>query len=140
VLGYERATGRPEVFLCEGVFDYLTAVAWGLPAFSPCGTALPADRLGFLARAHAVYGVLDADAAGRDAAERFRAQLGARFVPLRLPAGADLNDLGRRLDGRQAFAVALGQARAGRVPVTQGASVPPLLAVARAKEHARVAG
>src|SRR5206468_131562 len=42
VLGLEHAAEQPEAFLCEGVFDYLTARVWGLPAFSPCGTALPA--------------------------------------------------------------------------------------------------
>jgi DNA primase len=103
VLGFERAAGRREVFLCEGVFDYLTAVAWRLAAFSPCGTSLPAERLGFLARARIVYGVLDADDSGRRAAERFGAQLGERFQPLRLPDGCDLNDLAQRPDGRATF-------------------------------------
>jgi DNA primase len=103
VLGFERAAGQREVFLCEGVFDYLTAVAWRLPACSPCGTALPAERLGFLAGARAVYGVLDGDDAGRAGAGRFGAQLGERFRPLRLPDGCDLNDLGRRPQGRALF-------------------------------------
>ncbi|GIW07533.1 MAG: hypothetical protein KatS3mg060_2338 [Dehalococcoidia bacterium] len=111
VLGYERVAGRREAFLAEGVFDYLTAVAWGLPAFSPCGTALPPERLGFLARATVVYGVLDGDDAGREAAERFGAQLGERFRPLPLPEGCDLNDLGRRPDGRATFFRLLAAAR-----------------------------
>jgi DNA primase len=111
VLGYERASGQREVFLCEGVFDYLTAVGWRLPAFSPCGTSLPTDRLGFLARARAVYGVLDGDPAGRAAAGRFAAQLGQRFVPLRLPPGRDLNDLGQWPDGRTTFHALLERAR-----------------------------
>ncbi|MDP9349389.1 MAG: CHC2 zinc finger domain-containing protein, partial [Gemmatimonadota bacterium] len=34
VLGLERAAGREEAYLCEGVIDWLTAVAWKLPAFS----------------------------------------------------------------------------------------------------------
>ena len=56
----------------RGVFDYLTAIAWRLPAFSPCGTAIPAERLGFLARARVVYGVLDGGPgrSGRDRALR----------------------------------------------------------------------
>ena len=103
VLGLERAAGRREAFLCEGVFDYLTAVGWGLPAFSPCGTHLPAERLGFIARAKVVYGVLDGDDAGQAAAARFGEQLGERWRPLRLPDGCDLNDLGRRPGGRQDF-------------------------------------
>jgi len=101
-------------FLVEGVFDYLTASAWRLAAFSPCGTHLPADRLGFLARAEVIYGVLDGDAAGEAAGQRFRQQLGPRFRPLRLPDGCDLNDLARRPDGRQVFFHLLAQARYGR--------------------------
>ena len=46
ILGFERAAGRREVYLTEGVFDWLTAVSWHLPAFSTCGTDFPPDRLG----------------------------------------------------------------------------------------------
>jgi DNA primase len=122
VLGYERASGQREVFLCEGVFDYLTAVGWRLPAFSPCGTSLPIDRLGFLARTRTVYGALDGDPAGRVAAGRFAAQLGRRFVPLRLPAGRDLNDLGQRPDGRATFYALLERARRVERERSAGAS------------------
>lgn len=111
VLGFERAAGQREAFLCEGVFDYLTAVAWKLPAFSPCGTHLPTERLGFLARASAVYGVMDGDAAGRAASERFAEQIGRRFRPLQLPDGCDLNDMGQRPDGARAFFRLLSAAR-----------------------------
>lgn len=111
VLGFERAAGLREAFLCEGVFDYLTAVSWKLPAFSPCGTHLPAERLGFLARARAVYGALDADDAGRSAAQRFAEQLGDRFKPLSLPEGCDLNDLSRRPEGQGEFFQLLVAAR-----------------------------
>ena len=89
-LGGERPssvrTGRrpEEAILCEGVFDYLTAVSWGLPAPGPCGTHIPGDRLGFLARAERVFGVFD-DAAGDEAATRFGVDLGNRWRPLRLP-------------------------------------------------------
>ncbi len=103
ILGYERAAGRRAAFLCEGVFDYLTAVAWRLPAFSPCGTHLPSERLGFLARAEVVYGVFDADTAGEQASARTADLLGSRWRPIPLPAGCDLNDLGRRPDGRALF-------------------------------------
>ena len=61
--------GHAEVLMCEGVFDFLTALAWDHPAFSTCGTYLPADRLGFLARASVVYAVFDPDAAGRSGDE-----------------------------------------------------------------------
>ena len=111
VLGFERAVGRKEAILCEGVFDYLTAVSWGLPAFSPCGTHIPGDRLGFLARAERVFGVFDGDAAGDEAATRFGLDLGDRWRPLRLPDGTDLNDLGRRPHGRDWFFRLLSAAR-----------------------------
>jgi len=103
VLGLQRVVGRREAYLCEGVFDYLMAVSWGLPAFSPCGTHLPAERLGFLVRAEVVYGILDGDEAGRAAAERFGQLLSDRWRPIRLPEGQDLNDLGRRPGGRAEF-------------------------------------
>ena len=111
VLGFERASGQPVAFLCEGVFDFLTAVGWRLPAFSPCGTHLPPERLGFLTRARAVYGVLDGDPAGQAAAERWGTALGRPWRPLRLPAGLDLNDLGRRPGGRAEFFRLLAEAR-----------------------------
>jgi DNA primase len=111
ILGFERAVGRKEAILCEGVFDYLTAVSWGLPAFSPCGTHIPGDRLGFLARAERVFGVFDGDAAGDEAAARFGAELGSRWRPLRLPDGTDLNDLGLRPHGRDWFFRLLSAAR-----------------------------
>src|SRR5207302_2545301 len=82
ILGFERAAGQREVFLVEGAFDWLTAVSWNLPAFSTCGTDFPADRLGWLARARVIFGVLDADRGGREAAERFGSVLGRRWVPL----------------------------------------------------------
>src|ERR687886_58700 len=103
ILGLERAAGRREVYLVEGVFDWLTAVSWGLPAFSTCGTGFPSNRLGWLARARVIFGVLDADRGGREGAERFGEILRGRWRPLALPEGLDLNDLGRRPDGRRLF-------------------------------------
>ena len=120
VLGYARVAGQREAFLCEGVFDYLTAVSWKLPVFSPCGTHLPADRLGFLARARVVYGVLDGDAAGQEASARFAEQLGPRWRPLTLPPGLDLNDLGRRPNGRAEFFQLLHAARVVRAKEADG--------------------
>jgi len=114
VLGFERAAGQREVFLIEGAFDWLTAVSWNLPAFSTCGTDFPPDRLGWLARARLIFGVLDADRAGREAAERFGVALGRRWLPVELPRGSDLNDLGRQPGGRALFFRLVGDARQQR--------------------------
>jgi DNA primase len=123
MLGLERVVGQREVFLVEGVFDWLTAVSWRLPACSPCGTHLPADRLGFLAHAATIWGVFDADAAGREATARFGELLGERWRPLHLPAGCDLADLGQRPDGRATFFKLLAAAReAARAASDRGES------------------
>jgi DNA primase catalytic core len=111
VLGFERAAGRREVYLIEGAVDWLTAVSWHLPAFSTCGTDFPSDRLGWLARARVIFGVLDADRAGRAASEHFEAVLGQRWLPISLPEGNDLNDLGCRPGGRAQFFRLVADAR-----------------------------
>lgn len=103
ILGYARAVGRREAFLCEGPFEYLTAVNWNLAAFSPCGTHLPVDRLGFLARVQTVYGVFDGDAAGQAASARAVEHFGERWQGLALPPGMDLNDLALQPGGRATF-------------------------------------
>ncbi len=66
LLGYHDARGHPSVFVAEGLFDYLTLAAWGLPAVGLCG-AQPGARLGreiarALARFRRVFLVLDDDA------------------------------------------------------------------------------
>lgn len=112
VLGLERVAGRSEVFVTEGVFDWLTAVAWDLPACAVCGTSIPAERLGFLASAERITGVFDGDAAGRAADAAFAATFGPRWRSVSLPDGLDLNDLGRRPRGRETFFRRLAACRA----------------------------
>src|SRR5690606_26648389 len=101
VLGYERGRGRPRGFVAEGPVDYLTGVGWSLPACALQGTRVQAERLGFLQRARRVLIVFDNDEPGREAACELAARLGDRARIVELPEGVkDLNDLGRRPDGR----------------------------------------
>ncbi|MHB8618642.1 MAG: CHC2 zinc finger domain-containing protein [Chloroflexota bacterium] len=110
LLGYERVRSEHQVFVTEGIFDYLTVVEWGLPICAIGGTYLPAERLESLAGAEIVLGVLDSDMAGKLAAERLADMLGPRLRQLRLPEGSDLNDLGRMPRGRQRFFALTGKA------------------------------
>jgi len=110
LLGQERAAGQRELILCEGVFDYLSAVSWGLPAVALCGTSFPANRLGALDAAEAIYGVFDPDAGGQQASQYFAELLGPRFHPVRLPDALDLNDLACTAGGRAQFFESLAKA------------------------------
>ncbi len=104
VLGYEAVRGRPRVFVTEGAFDYLTGVSWGLAICALLGTQVRAERLAFLQRARRVLIVFDNDGAGREAASDLARRLGQRARVVVLPEGVkDLNDLGRRPDGRAIF-------------------------------------
>lgn len=104
LLGYEGVRGRPRVFLTEGPFDWLTLLGWGLPACALLGTQPGERTLRLLDRAQAVVLVLDGDAPGREAAAQLAQDLGARASVLTLPAGVkDVNELGRRPDGRETF-------------------------------------
>jgi DNA primase len=111
LLGLERASGQTEAFLVEGAFGYLVAVGWGLPAFSPCGTWVPAHKLGFLARARTVWGLLDPDPAGREAAARCAELLGRRWRPLWLPGGREIDALAAEEHGARTFFRFLAAAR-----------------------------
>jgi len=114
ILGYERVRGRPRVFVTEGAFDYLTAVSWGLPVCALLGTQVRAERLAFLQRSRRVLIVFDNDQPGRESAADLARRLGARAHIVGLPEGVkDLNDLGRRPDGRAEFFRLLKEAERG---------------------------
>jgi len=114
LLGLRRVQG-PAVIVTEGLFDWLTAAAWGLPSVALLGTRCNGGTVGQLARFHRVYIALDADGPGRRASARLASALGARAIVVRLPQGAhDLNELGCGRDGRGAFLRSLNKARARR--------------------------
>jgi DNA primase len=110
VLGQQWAARRPVVYACEGVFDWLAALAHHLPAWCPCGTHVSATALGFLARTRRVYGIFDGDAAGRAASARLGQLLGRRYRAVALPEGSDLNDLLQRPAGLAEFRALLAAA------------------------------
>jgi hypothetical protein len=107
LLGYERVKDQPEIFVCEGPFDWLTALQWGLPACTPCGTYVPPEQLSLIAQA-TLYGVLDGDDAGDTGHERLARDLNGRYRPVYLPRGMDLNQLGQLPDGRERFLGLMG--------------------------------
>ena len=114
VLGYEAVRGRPRVFVTEGAFDYLTGVSWGLAICALLGTQVKAQRLAFLQRAQRVFIVFDNDEPGREAASNLARRLGQRARVVALPDGVkDLNDLGRRPNGRATFFGLLKEAEPG---------------------------
>ena len=73
--------GAAKPFLIEGVFDWLTAVRLASAGLLYLRYGPARDRLGWLAGARVVYGVLDGDAAGRAGAARFAEALGPRWRP-----------------------------------------------------------
>ncbi len=116
LLGLEQIAGRAAVVGTEGVFDWLTLVGWGLPAFATIGTALPAKAVEELAAARAIYLAFDRDRPGRAAARALAGRLGGRVRLVTLPQGIkDVNELGQLPDGAARFRACLRQAaRAGQ--------------------------
>jgi DNA primase len=126
ILGYERVRGRPRVFVTEGAFDYLTGVSWGLAICALLGTQVRAERLTFLQRSRRVLIVFDNDEPGRESGADLARRLGARAHIVGLPEGVkDLNDLGRRPDGRAAFFRLVKEAERG-APQSQAEDEDPV--------------
>lgn len=114
-LAQARQVGLEAVVVVEGPFDWLTAAEWSIPAVALLGTHAPRAGVAALAGFATVYLALDADAPGQRATRELAKRLGARAVPVTLPAGVhDLNELGQHRDGRDAFLRALARARKGK--------------------------
>jgi DNA primase len=119
LLGYEWIRGRERVIVTEGPFDWLSALAWGLPACALLGTHPGARPLRLLGRIPSLLLVLDNDTAGVPAAESLSHAIGDRARVLRLPDRIkDLNELARQEDGRERFLELIADAEDG------GADVP----------------
>lgn len=107
ILGLRTVQGD-NVVVVEGPFDLLTARAWGLPAVALLGTRVSHGVVDALRSFRRVYTALDADPAGEQATRALAEAMGARLIAVPLPDGVgDVNDLGRRPDGRSRFLAAL---------------------------------
>ncbi len=121
LLGWAEARGRRAIVVTEGVVDRLVLSGWGFPAVALAGTHARPEIVGALARFPRIHLLLDADPAGRAASAALRAALGARAVPIPLPAGVkDVAELAPRPDGRAILARAIAEGTA-RPPVTPAA-------------------
>jgi DNA primase len=107
LLGLERVTGHAAVIGTEGVFDWLTLLGWGLPAFATVGTALsPSAReeLSALPSVRTIYLAFDRDPPGWEAARQLATRLRRRVLVVELPPGVkDVNELARHPDGEARF-------------------------------------
>lgn len=114
LLGLEQArlVGTEAVVVVEGPFDWLTLCEWGVPGVALLGTHASHEALQALAGFRSVCLALDADAPGQRATDAIGERLGSRARRVPLPRGAhDLNELGQRRGGRDAFLAALAAAR-----------------------------
>lgn len=100
LLGWEFAASHRNVWIVEGVFDYLTLRSWGIPALALVGTRARAETLNALGRFTRVYLALDNDPAGREATAHLVDHLGSRAIPVALPDVKDVAELAVRRNGR----------------------------------------
>jgi DNA primase len=103
LLGWEAAASARQVWLTEGVFDWLTLSCWGFPALALVGTHARPATLRALERFDRVWLVLDNDQAGREATAHLRRVLGSRATAMTLPGVKDVAELAPQPDGRACF-------------------------------------
>jgi len=110
LLGWELAKDSPEVFVVEGVFDWLTLLSWGYSALALVGTRARLEVLNALAGFDRIYVVLDTDQAGLVAAEDLVQRIGRRTVLVTLQGVKDVAELAMLPDGPSRFGWSLRQA------------------------------
>ena len=110
LLGWEAAKDSQEVFVVEGVFDWLALLKWGYPALALVGTHARPEVLRALAGFERVYVVLDTDQAGRLAVEELVRGIGGRAVSITLQGVKDVAELAPLPDGSGRFGWVLRQA------------------------------
>ena len=99
------------VVVAEGLFDWLSLSAWGIPACSGLGTHGVPSVAAALRGVPQVFAAFDADDAGREAASHLTALLGRRAAIVALPTGiGDVGELAALPKGRVVFLRLLRQA------------------------------
>jgi DNA primase len=84
LLGWDQASrDRRGVCVVEGPLDLLALQQWGVPGLALCGTGLTPTTLHLLGQWERLYSVLDADAAGQEAATRRLEAFGSRVIAMR---------------------------------------------------------
>lgn len=114
LLGWDTARDSPEVFVVEGVFDWLTLLSWGYPTVALVGTYVRPTVLNALSRFERVFLVLDNDQPGREAARDVAQALGKQATVVRLPEVKDVAELAIVPEGRHVFSHAVGQSDIAR--------------------------
>jgi DNA primase len=109
LLGWDTAMNTREIFVVEGVFDWLTLLGWSYPALALVGTHIRVDALKALTRFERIYLVLDNDRAGQTAAVTLASTLGSRAVIVNLPRVKDVAELATVPEGRDIFSRAISQ-------------------------------
>ncbi len=104
LLGWEAAKDSREVFVVEGVFDWLTLLHWGYPSVALIGTHARPEVVEMLTAFERVYITLDSDEAGQAAAETLAQVMGRRVVIVSLPRVKDVAELATVPDGLRIFA------------------------------------
>ena len=102
VLGLARiGPAPPFVILTEGVFDWLTLMAWGYPASAALGTQGMDKVAANLRGCPRVFLAFDNDGAGRAATDGLKELLGRRAAVVNLPQGvADVGELATLTHGQ----------------------------------------
>lgn len=109
LLGWEPARDSAEVFLVEGVFDWLTLLKWGYPALALVGIHVRPAALEALGRFQRIFLLLDNDKAGQAAGADLAKALGSKAVVIRLPGVKDVAELGIGPEGPRIFAQTIAQ-------------------------------
>jgi DNA primase len=108
--GVDSTRNHNEVTVCEGIYDALSLMVWGIPAVALIGVALKKNLQPFFSRFNRVFICLDSDETGRRRALEIAEDIGSKCRVITLPDGQDINEFAMDHD-RSDFEVLQSQAR-----------------------------